>query len=126
MSTTNTEKPMTMRDFLNAVANEDTLPDAIHDFAVAQLSKLDGKNSSRASKNAEKTAEKYAPIIEKITALLNDASNHAMLTSEIAINLGLSTSTVSAAVKKMGDAVTTAKVKVPKVGERVQITLVTE
>lgn len=126
MSTTTTTEKMTMRDFLTAVVGNEAESTAVREFAEAQLAKLDSKNSSRASKNAEKTAEKYAPIIEQITALLMDNPTHAMLTSEIAVALSLSTSTVSAAVKKMGNAVTTAKVKVPKVGERVQITLVTE
>lgn len=116
-----TEKTMTMREFLTNVANGNLTPETT-DFASAQLDKLDAKNSSRASKQAEKSAAEYAPLIEQVTALLTENPDGLMI-SQIAEMMGIHSSKVSAIIKKMGEAVKTEKVKVPKAGERVKVHL---
>lgn len=126
MSTINTNT-MTMREFLNAVVSAEALPAEVHAFAENQLVKLDSKNSSRATKQAEKAAIENAPLFEQFKALLAENPN-GLLSSEVGTLMGIHPSKVTALGKKLIEmgAVTAEKVKVPKVGERTKFTLVTE
>lgn len=91
---------MTKREFLNAVIA--TAADDIKAFAQNELDALDNRNSSRASSNAKKKAEEYAPIIEALSGYFG-ANEGIHLTSEVAAANDLSTSKASAILRKMVD-----------------------
>ena len=123
MSTT-TEKSMSMREFLTKVTAIENAPADVVAFAESQIEKLSAKNSSRSVKVAKKFAAENAPLMEQIREVLA-ANPSGMIASEIAAATGLTTAKVSALGKKMVEngMVTSEKVKVPKVGERVKFTI---
>lgn len=108
---------MTKREFLNAVIANST--DDVKAFAQNELAALDNRNSSRASSNAKKKAEEYAPIIEALSSYFS-ANEGVHLTSEIAAENDLSTSKVTAVLRKMVDAGTVGVQDVKVKGKGVQ------
>lgn len=121
---TTTEKTMTMREFLVAVSKAG-LDEKLTTFATEQIEKLDARNASRSSATAKKKAETDAPLMQSILNVLCDHPE-GLLTSEIAVAIDSTTSKVAALGKKMVEQrlLTSEKVKVPKVGERVKFTLI--
>lgn len=103
---------MTKREFLNAVIAS-TSDNAIAEFAVAELEKLDARNAKRSS-SPSKVQIANEPIIKAIGELLTDEP---MLASDIAESLGISTSKASALVKKV-EGVKVSEVKVKGKGIR--------
>ena len=98
---------MTKREFLNAVIAS-TTDNAIAEFAVSELEKLDTRNAKRNSKPS-KTQIANEPIIKAIGELL---TSEPMLASEIASALDITAQKASALVKKVeGVSVTDVKVK---------------
>lgn len=80
---------MKTKEFFTAIASNETLSEDLRNFATASLEKLDKANASRATKLAEKKAVENAPIIEAITAYLNE-NKGAHLASEIASAVNVS------------------------------------
>lgn len=56
---------MTNREFLNAIASNDTLPVEVVEYASNAIAKLDAANAARKNKPSKKAIEN-APIIEQI------------------------------------------------------------
>ena len=59
---------MTNREFLNAVATNDTLPEDVRAYANASIEKLDAALAARKNKPSKKAVEN-APIIEQIVRI---------------------------------------------------------
>lgn len=68
---TMTNSTMTRRDFYNTIANTETLPEEIRNFATAAIQKLDETNAKRAAKPT-KAAIENAPLVEQIVGMLGE------------------------------------------------------
>lgn len=101
---------MTMREAMNAVIAE-TTNEALAEFAVHELEKLDARNAKRASTPSKKSVENE-PIKAEILKVL---TTEPKLASEIAVLVGISTQKASALLRQINEVVVT-DVKVPKKG----------
>jgi len=66
-----TNATMTRPAFFTAIAQNETLPAELRDFASLQLEKIHTANAKRAAKPSKKALEN-APLTEKIVGLLTD------------------------------------------------------
>ena len=87
---------MTKREFYTAIA-EAELATELKEFAVAEIEKLDAENARNAAKRAEK-AKENEPYFEKILALVSETP---VVASEVAAELGVSTSKASSLLRTM-------------------------
>lgn len=88
---------MTQREFLTAIASNETLNAELVDFAKALLVKADEKNAKRREKPT-KTQLENEPIKVKILELLADKS---MVASDIAKELEITTQKVSGLARQL-------------------------
>ena len=106
---------MTNREFLNAVATNDTLPEDVRAYANASIEKLDAALAARKNKPSKKAVEN-APIIEQI---VNEVlGSEAMTAGQVAEVVGISVQKASALLRAIvadGRAVAT-DIKVPNKG----------
>lgn len=102
---------MTQREFLTAIASNETLNAELVDFAKALLVKADEKNAKR-RETPNKTQLANEPIKAKILELLADKS---MVASDIARELEITTQKTSALARQLVESgqlsVTDMKVK---------------
>lgn len=114
--TTNTEKKMTKRDFLNAVSATTNDP-AIKEFALEELERLNRRNENRSSKQASKTAEQNAPYIAAIMEYMDNHSN--VTAAEISEKVEISVQKASALLRGLvaSEKLTATEVKIPKKGK---------
>ena len=106
---------MTNREFLNAIATNETLPTDIVEHATAALAKMDATNEARKNKPSKKS-EENAPILAQIATEILTAE--AQTASAIAEAAGISVQKASALLRQLvadGKA-TVTEVKVPKKG----------
>lgn len=106
---------MTNREFLTAIASNETLPTDVREHAQAAIAKLDNALASRKNKPS-KTAAENAPIKEQILTDILGATP--MGASEVAEAAGISTQKASALLRQLvaeGKA-TVSESKVPKKG----------
>jgi len=106
---------MTKREFLNAVI-EANVNEALNEFAVAEIAKLDKRNEAKSSKPS-KTALANEPIKEAILAFLADKEN--TIASDIAVGIEVTTQKASALCRQLVEdgKLTATEVKVPKKGK---------
>ena len=106
---------MTNREFLNAVATNETLSEDVRAYANASIEKLDAALAARKNKPSKKAVEN-APIIEQI---VNEVlGSEAMTASQVAEVVGISVQKASALLRAIvadGRAVAT-DIKVPNKG----------
>lgn len=86
---------MTRRDFFTAIANTETLPTELRDFAQASLQKLDETNAKRAAKPS-KAAVENAPLIAQVVEMLSDEPKTA---SDLVELMGLKVQKISALLR---------------------------
>jgi predicted HTH transcriptional regulator len=106
---------MTNREFLNAIANNETLTDEIREHATAEIAKMDAANEKRKNKVSKK-AEENAPLIAQIVDEI--LGTEAKTASDVAEVLGVSVQKASSLLRTIvanGQAVAT-DVKIPKKG----------
>ena len=109
------EAIMTNREFLNAIANDETLATEIRDHATAEIAKMDAANEKRKNKVSKK-AEENAPLIAQIVDTI--LGTEAKTASDVAAELGVSVQKASSLLRTIvanGQAVAT-DVKIPKKG----------
>ena len=109
------EAIMTNREFLNAIANDETLATEIRDHASAEIAKMDAANEKRKNKPS-KAATENAPLIAQIVDEI--LGTEAMTASDVAAVLGVSVQKASSLLRTIvanGQAVAT-EVKIPKKG----------
>lgn len=109
------EAIMTNREFLNAIANDETLATEIRDHASAEIAKMDAANEKRKNKPS-KAATENAPLIAQIVNEI--LGTEAMTASDVAAVLGVSVQKASSLLRTIvanGQAVAT-EVKIPKKG----------
>ena len=105
---------MTNREFFTAIANIETLPTELRDFATAAVTKMDNANEARKNKPS-KTAIANAPVIE---ALTNALTSDPQTAADLAVAVGVSTQKASSLLRQIvasGVAVST-DIKVPNKG----------
>lgn len=109
---------MTNREFLQTVANTDSLSAEVRDFAKAAIDKLDNKLSSRAAKEREKKTQENAPLVAQLLEVLADGKFKT--TADIATAMGVHPSKVTALAKGLVEdgTLTKDKVSVPKKGKQ--------
>lgn len=90
---------MTQREFLTAIASNETLNAELVDFAKALLVKADEKNAKR-RETPNKTQLANEPIKAKILELVADKS---MVASDIAKELEITTQKASALARQLVD-----------------------
>ena len=108
------EDIMTNREFFTAIANIDTLPAELVEFATNAIAKMDATNEARKNKPSKKATEN-APVIE---ALTNALTSDPQTAADLAAVVGISTQKASSLLRQMvtsGVAVST-DIKVPKKG----------
>lgn len=88
---------MTQREFLTAIASNETLNAELVDFAKALLVKADEKNAKR-RETQTKVQKENEPIKAKILELLADKS---MVASDIARELEITTQKASALARQL-------------------------
>ena len=109
------EAIMTNREFLNAIANNETLTDEIREHTTAEIAKMDAANEKRKNKVSKK-AEENAPLIAQIVDEI--LGTEAKTASDVAEVLGVSVQKASSLLRTIvanGQAVAT-DVKIPKKG----------
>lgn len=105
---------MTKREFYTTIANIETLPTELRDFATAAVTKMDNANEAKKNKPS-KTAVENAPIIASLTAALTSDPQTA---ADLAAVVGISTQKASSLLRQIvasGVAVS-SDIKVPKKG----------
>lgn len=105
---------MTQREFFQAVAALDNIPQELADYATAQAKKVSDKNSARNAKVKAKKADENAPILAQIKEVLADGKLHTC--AELAAFTGANTPKIAALVKPFIDNGTIVKETV-KVGK---------
>lgn len=103
---------MTMREFYNAIASNDTLSTEIRDMATDALAKMDAKNAKRSS-TPSKAAVENASLLSKVLEYLGTCTV-AVPASLVATSCGLSSASKAIAVLNLGVAngtVVVSKVK---------------
>lgn len=111
------EFKMTKKEFFNAIATKSVITDEMVEIATKEYKALEAKSAKTAEAKALKRKEDE-PIERAICEYL---STHASaLASELATASGVSTSKVCAICNRLiaNNAITVARVKIPKVGER--------
>ena len=106
---------MTNREFLNAIANDETLTNEIREHATAEIAKMDAANEKRKNKVSKK-AEENAPLIAQIVDEI--LGTEGKTASDVAEVLGVSVQKASSLLRTIvanGQAVAT-DVKIPKKG----------
>ena len=106
---------MTNREFLNAIATNETLPTEIVEHAAAALAKMDATNEARKNKPSKKS-EENAPIMDQIVNEI--LTSEAQTAATIAEAAGISVQKASALLRQLVEAkrATVTEVKVPKRG----------
>ena len=105
---------MTNREFFTAIANIETLPAELVEFATNAIAKMDTANEARKNKPS-KTAIANAPVIE---ALTNALTSDPQTAADLAAAVGVSTQKASSLLRQIvasGVAVST-DIKVPNKG----------
>ncbi len=119
---------MTIREFLQAIIENENVEQELKEFANERILKLDEKNSKR-KVAPSKTQIENAKIKEDIIAFLKEqGENQIILANNVAEALEISTPKASALLgqlEKTGMAVS-KEVKVSKVGKRLAWNLVSE
>lgn len=87
---------MTKREFYIAIT-EAEVAEEIKEFALKEIEKLDADNARNAAKRAEK-AKENEPYFEKILALVGETP---VVASEVAVELGVSTSKASSLLRTL-------------------------
>ena len=116
---------MTNREFYTAIS-EGKLTDEIKEFAVASLEKLDARNATRNSKPS-KTQLENAPIKEALLKYLSE--NDGQFTEgDLGAALDITHNKAGALARQLvaEGKVTSAEVKLPKVGKRKVYSIVME
>ena len=106
---------MTNREFLNAIATNETLATEIREHAEAEIAKMDAANEKRKNKPSKK-AEENAPLIEQIYNEI--LGTEAMTASDVAAVLGVHVQKATPLLKALvtSGRATVADVKIPKKG----------
>ena len=86
---------MTNREFLNAIATNETLSEELRNEATARIEKMDAALTARKNKPSKKATEN-APIIEQIIGVL---TTEAKTAAAIAEETGISTQKASALLR---------------------------
>ena len=110
---------MTKREFYNVIISMNSVPAEIKEKAadlIAALDKEAARNSSRPSKKSVENAPVKAAILDLL------ASHSAMLTSEVAASLDISTAKASSLLSQLANEskVVGEEISVPKQGKRKQ------
>lgn len=87
---------MTKREFYTAITEAEVAAE-LKEFAVAEIEKLDAENAKNAAKRAEK-AKENEPYFEKILELVSETP---VVASEVAAELGVSTSKASSLLRTL-------------------------
>lgn len=87
---------MTKREFFTAIAEAD-VADEFRVFAAEEIAKMDAENARNAAKRAEK-AKENEPYFEKILELVSETP---IVASEVAAELGVSTSKASSLLRTL-------------------------
>lgn len=106
---------MTNREFLNAIATAENIPEDLKNEATARIEKLDAANEARKNKPSKK-AEENAPLIAQIYDEILGAEG--ITASAVAEKMGVSTQKANALLRALvaeGKA-TVEDVKLPKKG----------
>ena len=106
---------MTNREFLTAIASNETIAEDIKAYAVEKLAKLDATNEARKNKPSKKATEN-APIMGQIYAEV--LGTEAMTASAVAEAAGISVQKASALLRQLvadGKAIV-EDIKMPKKG----------
>lgn len=115
---------MTNREFLTAIASNETIAEDLKAFAAERLAKLDATNEARKNKPSKK-AQENAPIMEQI---VNEVlTSEAQTASAVAEAVGISVQKASALLRALvaeGRAEVT-EVKLPKKGTQKAYSAVT-
>ena len=106
---------MTNREFYTAIANIETLPTELRDFATAAVTKMDNANEARKNKPS-KAATENAPIIASLTAALTSDPQTA---ADLAAVVGISTQKASSLLRQIVNSGVAASsdISVPKKGK---------
>ena len=94
----NEVKEMTMREFLNYIANADGIREDIKEKANKEIAKLDKKNAERNGKMSKADKEKQIEnenIKNQIVKLFDNNENKILIASEISEKIGFSTQKIS-------------------------------
>ena len=89
---------MTNREFLTAIATNETLPTEIVEHAAAALAKMDAANEARKNKPSKKAIEN-APIMEQIATEV--LGTEAVTASTVAETIGVSVQKASALLRAL-------------------------
>jgi Fic family protein len=106
---------MTNREFLNAIATNETLADEIREHAQAEIDKMDAANEKRKNKPSKK-AEENAPLVETIVNEI--LGTEPVTASDVAATLGVSVQKASSLLRTIAAAgnANVTDVKIPKKG----------
>ena len=106
---------MTNREFLNAIATNETLAEEIRTHAEAEIAKMDAANEKRKNKVSKK-AEENAPLIETIVNEI--LGTEPVTASDVAATLGVSVQKASSLLRTIAAAgnANVTDVKIPKKG----------
>ena len=110
---------MTKREFYNAVLSMENVADDVKEKAAELIAALDNEAARRSSRPSKKSAENE-PVKAAILDLLT--THEAMLSSEVAAALEISTAKASSLLRQMTEEgkVTSEEISVPKQGKRKQ------
>ena len=105
---------MTNREFLNAIATNETLSEELRNEATARIEKMDAALTARKNKPSKKATEN-APIIEQIIGVL---TTEAKTAAAIAEETGISTQKASSLLRTLvaNGVATVSEAKAPKRG----------
>lgn len=106
---------MTNREFLNAIATMENIPEDLKAEAVARIEKMDAVNEARKNKPSKKATEN-APIMDQIAneVLTTEAQTAATIAETVGISVQKASALLRALVAEGRAEVT--EVKVPKKG----------
>lgn len=110
---------MTKREFYNAIISMENVADDVKEKANELIAALDNEAARRSSRPSKKSAENE-PVKAAILDLL--ASHPAMLTSEVAAALEISTAKASSLLPQLANEskVVGEEISIPKQGKRKQ------
>ena len=106
---------MTNREFLTAIASNETLSAELVEHATAALAKMDAANEARKNKPSKK-AQENAPIMEQIVneVLTSEAQTASVIAEAVGISIQKASALLRALVAEGRAEVT--EVKLPKKG----------
>ena len=116
---------MTSREFLTAIASNETLAEDVRAFAEAELAKRDAANEKRRNTPSKKAVENEPLVAQIVDEIL---TNEPKTASDVAAVLGVSVQKASTLLRSAvtaGKAVST-DIKVPKKGVQKGYTLPVE